>query len=84
MPGPTINPRPNAMPMMPNDLVAVFRLGHIGDVRLRDRQIACSQSINDPRQKDHPQRVSEAKNQKANACADLTHQQDRPAADTVG
>ena len=63
---------------------AVFRLGHVGNVGLRDRQIACSQSIDDPGQEHHPQRVSEAKNQKANACADLTHKQDRPAADAVG
>src|SRR5215470_16849547 len=70
----------------PNDsegLGAVLRLRHVGNVSLRDGQVACGQAVDDAGKKHNPERLSETKYEEANACAYLTRQQDRPAADAV-
>src|SRR5215472_1285995 len=68
----------------PKRLRPIFRLGDVGDVCLSDGQIACRQSIDNPSQEYQPQCSREAENQESDACADLAHQQDGPAADPVG
>ena len=63
---------------------AVLRRGHVGDVRLRDGEIAGGETVDDARQEDEEEvgRVSE--HEKARERADLAGGQDRLAPEMIG
>ena len=62
----------------------ILRFGHVRNVSLRDGQVARSKAIDDSREKDKPQRTGKGEHQKSDKRSDLTHQQDRSPADTIG
>ena len=84
MPGPIRKPTPKAMPITPNDLARFSGSGHIGDVGLRERQIAGRQSIDDARQKHQPERTREARIRKPMSVPHLADDQQRLAAHVIG
>ena len=63
-----------------HSLGAIFFGGDIRDVSLRRRDVAAGNSIDDPAEKQHPQRRGESQNHKSKTRAQNADQQNRPAA----
>jgi len=74
---------PKAMPMMANAR-AVFRGGHVRDVRLGDAEVARGEPVDDPAEEDDQEIWRESEDEKAGEGADLARHQDRLSADVVG
>ena len=69
---------------VPECFRAFVRLGHIGDVGTRDRDIPTRQPVYDPGGKQHSQTLGDREHRKADYRADETEDQDRTPPESIG
>ena len=79
-----MNPRPKAAPRNPNAFARSAGLGHIGDVRARDRDVSTGQAVDHARRKQHRQALRDREHGEADDGADEAENQDGAPAESIG
>ena len=80
MAGPENKTKPKGRAQQSHSLGAILFGGDVGDVGLRGRNVSAGNAVQDPSQKEHPERRCKTENEKADSRADNGNEQHRPPA----